>query len=176
MTQPTILTLVALSAALAVGCASATPAPRSAPAELACADRAALEPVLARFYAPGAVRDATRVTEPEFRARAIQLERTAGADLHLLAEPGMTAELLERALTCQAASSAPRHGADPLQSAGGAPHQVAVRSTGAGYAVRVTADSTEAGGVIWRRAQAMVAGPTSSVEQLATTSPSRSAL
>lgn len=159
------------------GCASTGASSPTVAAGAACSQVAANDPTLAAFYEPGAIRNARELRRTEFLARAIQPTRTVGAELQVHARPGMTAEYLQRALSCHAAGSAPRHPNDPLHPSQGAVAELTVRSSGTAFTVSVRGDSYDTGKEIWNRAESFAAQSTSSaVEQVAVADSARSGL
>ena len=148
----------------------------------ACATHTARPPEVARLgcdqlpsdsgnqLAPGKVTAVSRVTRTEFHARALQPQRTIGADFYVRAEPGVTAEYLERALTCHAQAGQPLHANDPLHPGNGQV-TVDVRTAHSGFAVRATGSTAEVGTEIWRRAESFTR-PGVQVEQIASSAES----
>jgi hypothetical protein len=150
-TTPSLALALIVGAALSTGCAQQSrPAPETA--------RMGCDPATqgdgAKSLAPGKVVAVSPVKEKVFLARALQFERTVGADLYVRAEPGMSAEYLERALTCHAQGAEPVHSNDPLHPGTGVVH-VKVESANGGFAVRATGSTDEAGRAIWKRAEAL---------------------
>lgn len=142
-------------------------APVSEVAQARCGELSEVSQVAADHLAPGRVRAVAPVTQDEFAARAITHRRTVGADLHVAAQPGVTAEYLERALTCHAASGQPVFAQDPLHPASGRVASVSVRSEKGGFAVRAVGENSNVGREIWNRAESYKAAPGVSVEQVA---------
>ena len=156
---------------LLAGCnASSQQAPRAVASASGCEDVAQGNEMLARFYEPGAVVGAEPIKERTFKARAIQPVQTMGAQLHVRAEPGMTAPYLERVLACHVASGKAMHPNDPLKAGDGMIASLGVSERSRGFAVNVVAATPEAGREIWRRAEAFArTGGSVDVEQLAST-------
>lgn len=122
----------------------------------------------AEFYRPGQVYAAQEIERREHVARAIQRNRTVGAELYVHAPRNITGEFLERALTCHAMMGQPAHPNDPLHPSEGSVRHVAVRSAGGAFAVQVVGDSPRAGREIWARARAFASGSDVEVRQVAT--------
>lgn len=134
--------------ALTLGaCASHSP-PLAESARLAC-DR--IEGGPAAHLTAGHVTAISPVKRTEFRARAIQVQRTVGADFYVRAQPGVTAEYLERSLTCHARGGNPASQHDPLHPKSGHA-KVDVRTANSGFTIRAIGSTPEAGSEIWQRA------------------------
>lgn len=140
-------------AVLAGGCAS-TQAPSTQVARASCEVDAGEKAFAAKYLQPSRVQTVSRVSEKDFRARAIQPRRTVGADLYVAAEEGVSAEYLERVLSCHAQSGQALHTADPFHALSGEV-QVRVSSAPAGYRIRVTGSTPEAGREIWNKASSL---------------------
>jgi len=153
------LSLLAGSALLLGACATQSP-PEAQTARLGCEQLG--ENAGADYLAPGRLHAVSPVTESEFVARAIQPQRTIGADLYVRAEPGLTSEYLERSLSCRAQQNAVD---DVLHPSTGVA-RVSVSSADAGFQVRVLGSTPEAGREIWQRAEALTR-PGVAVEQVA---------
>lgn len=121
----------------------------------------------AEFYRPGQVYAAQAIERREVVARAIQRNRTVGAELYVHAPRTVTGEFLERSLTCHAMMGAPAHPNDPLHPSEGSVRRVSVRSAGGAFAVQVLGDSPQAGREIWARARAFAASADVDVKQVA---------
>lgn len=155
---------VLVAAFALAGCSTATPQTQVASA--GCEGAGDVHRVAQDHLAPGKVRAVSQVKETEFRARALTPERTVGADIYVHAQPGVTAEYLERALSCHASSGTAVGDNDPLLPGTGAVAQVKVRSAQGGFAVRAVGSSPEAAQQIWSRAKSFTA-PNVTVEQVA---------
>lgn len=153
------LALLAASAAVFSGCSAQQPV-RSESARLGC-EQVGESP---NYLAPGKVSAVRRVTRTEHIARAIQAERTAGADIFVHAEPGLTPDYLQRALSCQAESNA--SSANVLRDESGKV-AISVRSEEGRLAVRAVSADPRVGERIWQRASAL-REPAVTVEQVAT--------
>ena len=174
--QRLIWTSTAMGGLALIGCTASAPQGQTMTAAAGCASLGDARSTLSSFYEPGQVYAAEKVERTEFRARAIQPTRTAGAELRAHAAPGVTAEYLERALTCHAVSGAPQHPSDPLHPSSGRIADVDVRSSGTGFVVSVIGDSPDAGNEIWQRARAFSAPGAVTVEQVAAASETPSSL
>lgn len=160
--------LLGLSALLLGGCASAQ-TPQAEVASNGCEQLGNVSEKAGDYLSPGRVAAVSPVRETEFRARALQPKRTVGADLYVHAEQGVTAEYVERVLSCHASSGTALHANDPLHPASGEV-AVSVRSSKGGFAVRAVGSTAEAGREIWERAESFTKSPGVVVEQIASTS------
>ncbi len=94
--------------------------------------------------------------QEERRVGKTTTKRDAGATIVFRATPGLTAEWLQRVVSCHLARNAavghdmPEMSACPLVPEGA---QAKVRALGAGFAVDVHADDPKTAAEIWRRAQ-----------------------
>ncbi len=170
--------LMAGAAVLALGCSS-TPSKPAGYASAGCAQLGdatqAAAPQMNQVYASREVRDQSvygdaydHVIQKDLTASTAQTQRVMGADLYMHASPGVTAEYVQRALTCHAASGQPLSNNDPFHPAEGHVASVDVRNAGSGFAVRVLGSDAAAGKDIWRRAEAMTGGGADvNVEQVA---------
>lgn len=152
------LVLVALSAA---ACGVSEPE-RSKVAAQACGTLGDPAKATAPFYETGNVYAARPVSRVVSRTRAFENRQLVGAELYMHATPGMTAEYLQRALSCHASGTSDAHPNDPLRPRGHV-DEVGVRSTGAGFTVVVTSNDTTTAKEIWQRSQAF-AGEAASVD------------
>lgn len=147
------------------GC-SETPAPQVASGN-AC--NAAVEAEGANLHAQ--VYDAKPIYRDEFRARAITVDKLAGAKLYVPAEKGVTDAYLHRVASCYAASSAAEaHPNDPLRPNGGIA-AVDIESHRGSYAIAVTSEDEKTAEEIWQRAQALDSQGAVEVEQVAKAQP-----
>src|SRR6187431_2324696 len=156
----TTVALVAVGALASVACAAQPPA-RSESARLGCEQLG--DGARADYLAPGKVSGVRRVTETQHVARAVQVERTVGAELLVQAEPGVTPDYLQRVLSCQAESGAAS--ASVLRSSEGSV-AITVRSDAGRLAVRAIGSNNAAGEQIWQQAQSLTSSG-ASVEQVA---------
>jgi hypothetical protein len=147
-----------LSLSALVACNAPEP-PKSA--AQACAG---LDPAKAAapFYEPGNVYAARPLHRTVSRTRAFENRQLAGSELEMHATPGMTAEYLQRALSCHSVATTDLHPNDPLRP-GGRIDAITVRSTGAGFSVAVMSNDVATAKTIWQRSQAF-AGEDTSVE------------
>lgn len=154
-----VLALVAAGATLLAGC-SAQPPVKSESARLGCEQLGDAPD----YLAPGKVSAVRKVTRTEHVARALQVERTAGADVFVNAEPGLTPDYLQRAISCQAdAGSATAR----LLGDERAKVAISVRSDAGRLAVRATSSDHRVAERLWERANALTQ-PAVTVEQVAT--------
>lgn len=157
------LTLVGSTALL--GCSTHNQAPADTVASARCGELTEVQAVAAQHLAPGRVASVAPIQVNKFHARALQSERTMGAELVVPAQQGVTAEYLERALTCHAASGTPVSAHDPLHPETGRIASVDVRSAHGSFIVRAMGDSPDAGNAIWNRARGYTSAPVT-VEQV----------
>jgi hypothetical protein len=137
------------------GCATASAvptAPRASAAQeaaVACEDLAAADRDAPLFEGKLDVADSRAVVV----RRGKQMDHhTLGAEVFTLAEPGLTAPYLHRVARCQIAryeADLAESDTDPLAVAGA---EVRVRERGAGFVVRITAETRSAGRAIAERA------------------------
>lgn len=159
--------LLSAAAVSLLACSNAGGKP-SVAASAGCAQLGDVRQAATALYAPGNLYAAKPVRKKIFNARAIQPERTMGADLYLHAQQGVTPEYVERVLSCHAASGTAAHPNDPLHPESGRIAELSVRSAGPSLAVRVIGDSPATGKEIYQRAEAMTSSSGSvSVEQVA---------
>lgn len=152
------LVLVAL---LAAACGSAEPQSAKHAAQ-ACSALGDPAKAAAPFYEAGNVYAARPVSRTVSRTRAFENRRIVGAELYMHATPGVTAEHLQRALSCHATAAAEAHPNDPLHPRGRV-DEVGVRSTGAGFSILVTSNDAATAKEIWHRSQ-VFAGEDASVD------------
>jgi hypothetical protein len=170
MKIPHILALGAMVALTACS-TSSTPHPRLA-ATAACSQLPDTRAAVQNLYQPGRLYAAKPIREKQFLARALQPERTVGAEMSLHAEEGMTRQYVERVLRCHAANGTAVHPNDPLHPSTGRVTQLDVRSAGDSLAVRVVGDSPRAGREIWQRARSLAeSGTHVTVEQIGAAGP-----
>jgi hypothetical protein len=158
------LALLVSALGLVSACASSgtTESPRATAATYGCAQLGEPAKAAAAFYDGGHVYAARPVHRTVSRTKAFENRQIAGAELDMHAAPGVTAEQLQRALACQAASATAAHPSDPLHPRGRV-DEVGVRSTGAGFTVSVLSDDRVTATEIWERSQSF-AGEGASVE------------
>lgn len=152
--------LVSIAIFAAFGCASHPNQPSRAPqsTQLACSqlssDSTAL---LSRVLTPGSTSGARPLTETRFVARAHQPTTLVGAQMDLPAPEGVTKEYLQRVLTCHADVGAALHASDPFHPSTGTVVDIAVRSSGAMFAIQIRGDETATGEVILARVRELSA-------------------
>jgi hypothetical protein len=172
-----ILVVVAATAALSVACSSNQTQPVQVASQASCQGLSPSDTTLSAFYEPGAVYEAEPLKKKIFLARAIQPTKTMGAAMHVRAKPGMTAEYLERVLSCHASFGEAAHPNDPLHPSIGRIDELAVRSANGGFAVEVLGDGPKAGREIWQRARALSQpGSSVQVEQVSQVEPNAGTL
>lgn len=162
------LLVLGFSAIAAAGCASDQKQPASV-ASAGCQQLGDVNAVVAEQLQGGQVYGAREVRERVFLARALQPERTVGADLYVLATPNTTPQYLERALTCHAAQGRALSSNDPFHPSDGYVTDVSVRPVSNGFAIRVRGSNQDAAKEIWQRAQRFADPGSVTVEQVAAT-------
>jgi hypothetical protein len=160
------LLVLGFSAFAAAGCASDQKQPAGV-ASAGCQQLGNVNEIVASQLQPGQVIGAREVREQIFLARALQPERTVGADLYVLATPNSSPQYLERTLTCHAAQGQALGANDPFHPSEGYVTDVSVRPVSNGYAVRVRGSNPEAAKEIWQRAQRFADPGAVTVEQVA---------
>ncbi len=147
-----------LGALLAVaGCGTSTSRQEARSASVARAGCSVIDPQAAASFYKGNVHAARPIYGPEHHGKVI-LRRLEGAELAVPATPGMTAQYLQRALTCHAMSETQAlHTNDPLKPQGGV-DVVRVRSMDGRFVVSIVSQDADAARDIWARAEAFAAG------------------
>jgi hypothetical protein len=158
------IALAAAGASLLSGC-SAQPPVRAESARLGCEQLG--DAARTDYFAPGHVSGVSRVTRVDHVSRATPVVRTAGADIYLNAQPGMTPAFVERVLSCQAASQ--QTAQSPIASSAGRV-AISVRNDAGRIAVRALGSNRQASEDVWQKARAL-AQPVD-VEQVASLSAS----
>lgn len=159
------LALAVVGGSALLGCSTHNQAPADSVARARCGELTEVQTVASEHLGPGRVTSVAPIKVNKFHARALQSEHTMGAELVVPAQKGMTAEYLERALTCHAASGSPVSAQDPLHPDTGRIASVDVRSSHGSFVVRALGDSPDAGDAIWNRARSYTNGPVT-VEQV----------
>jgi hypothetical protein len=147
---------------IAMGCSSNV-APRSVAAESGCRQLGDTSQTVANTFGPNELYGVAR-NESTWKGSATEAQ--PGTSLYVHAAPGVSAEYLERALSCHAVYGHPVGQNDPLHPASGAVASVNVRSTGGGYEIRIKGQDLSTDQEIYQRAHDL-ASTTVQVEQLA---------
>jgi hypothetical protein len=141
---------VALLSTALCACATASPQPRIASAN--CAGLPSTGAVR-ELLAPGNIQSVEPIHTTQFLARAIQPTYVSGANLYVLAQPGLNEAYVERVLTCHAASGTAVSAHDPLLAEGVT--DVDVSAQGPTLRIAILGANRAAGKDILRRARAL---------------------